>query len=100
MSNLNTKVATGSIGLGTIAAAAITKPILEAALRPIVGDANILSAGVKGVIAVAGHQALPGFVGNVVGISAGMDAIEDGLAVVGLGSKNWMTAPKTAEVNF
>ena len=100
MSNVTTKVATGSVGLGTIAAAAIAKPILEAALRPVVGDANMISAGVKGVIAVAGHQALPGFWGNTFGIAAGMDCVEDGLAVVGLGSKNWMTSASTAEVNF
>ncbi|MDV0447154.1 hypothetical protein MsAg5_10300 [Methanosarcinaceae archaeon Ag5] len=88
MGNLpDTNVTNGKVGLGTIAAAAVVKPILEAALKPIVGDANILSAVTKGAIAVIGSEAIGGTVGNVLGIAEGMDAVEDGLAVLGLGSK-------------
>lgn len=103
LEDLNPKITHGKIGLAEIAVAGLLKPVEEAVLgRTFIGDANILSAAVKGGVAVLGSQALPGFFGNVVGMSFGMDAIEDGLAVVGLGSKAQfaINANRNQEVAF
>ncbi|WNY28703.1 hypothetical protein MmiEs2_09060 [Methanimicrococcus stummii] len=91
---LSTDVTTGKVGLGTIAAAALIKPFEESLLAGIVGDGNLVSGTVKAVGAVVGAELIGDtspFLGNAVGIAFGMDAVEDYLGALGIGSKAFMS---------
>ena len=77
---VNTKITRGRLHILELAGGVLLKPILEATLRPIVGDGTMMSGAVKGIAAIAACEYLGKWnstIGNVFGIAFGFDAAED-----------------------
>ncbi len=69
---------TGGVDLTVLALAGITKPFIESALTPVVGDGTMISGAVKTIGSLAVNQfAGRGLVQDSVSIALAVDGIED-----------------------
>ena len=77
---VTTSITRGRLHILELAGGVLAKPILEAALRPIVGDGTMMSGAVKGVAAIVACEWVGKWnstIGNILGIGFGFDAAED-----------------------
>lgn len=87
---INTNVTRGRVSIWEIAGAAVAKPLIEAAVRPLIGDGTLISGAVKGVGAVLSSEYVGRWnatIGNILGIALGMDCAEDLLNYFGIITK-------------
>lgn len=80
---------TGGVDITVLALAGISKPFIESALTPVIGDGNLMSGAVKTIGGLAVNQfAGRGTVQDAVSIALAVDGIEDIMrGVFGMGGQ-------------
>jgi len=88
MANFIGQAKAGGVSIMTLAAAGIIKPFTEAALTPVIGDANLVSGAVKTIGGMAINQyAGRGVVQDSLSIALVVAGIEDLMhGVFGMGA--------------
>lgn len=101
MAFLGAKVTTTAPDYTDMLGAGVVKYVEERALALTpVGNANIVSALVKGGIGYAAHKTMDGGIGNMISLGFTVDAVEDGITAIlgmflggsgmfGQGGDNW-----------
>lgn len=77
---VNTNITRGRLSIWELGGGVLLKPLVEAATKPLIGDATLMSGAVKGIAAIASCELVGKkypTIGNIFGIAFGMDAAED-----------------------